>query len=303
MSEIPSITLWLWIVVILTYVPETFLNQADTSSIFSRSRFWDTHPRGFYLSLIVVRTLLGLAGLAWCIRKWRSVPAARTMALFFVGLWLVMLPFYTCYCWQEERFLLRLSGLFCVLNAIGPAVLLRSISEGKPTVPAWLSAFVLVLTSGLIVGLGAFARTDYGPPSGDNNQLYTLLQGVSHTIESNAVVVVAGWDPYRTDLYVIKGTQRILVPLTRDSAASFDAVDNPDKLLALMRTGRSGYLLTAGPLDSQEIQQAALALAGRMGAEPLLNVRSHAGQVLEPYLSRLHDPVSATSAAGRARQP
>jgi len=285
---------------------KTLLNQADMTRTFNNPSRWDNIPgRYTYQALVIARTLLGFAGLAWCIRLRRKLPSADA-ALWFTSLSMVMILFYTFYSWQEERFLLRLVPFFCVFDAMSPAVI-RAITEKWPSSNRMAAAFCgHALICGLICLLTYLSASGLVPQGDDNLHLYQAMHSTSSITESNAVVVT-DWDPFRPDLYIIQGTQRTLIPLSKDARAPFAASEEPEKLIALSRQGRPIYLLLHDPASPSELGMRhrgprimlAIAyynastggldtLAKYFQYEPLLTYKDRNGQPLWPYLFKLH---------------
>ena len=225
---------------------KTLFDEADITLTFSSSPRWGNKPRHMYQAFVIARTMLGLIGLAWCFRWWRRRPSAQAAGLWFISFSIAMIPFYSSYFWQEERFLLRLVPFFCVLNAIGPAALLASIQEWRSPGRAEATFGVTVLVCGLMSALAYFSASKLVPQCDDNLQLYQEMHSASSIMESNAVVVT-DWDPFRPNLYIIKGTQRTLIPLSKDARAPFVASEEPGKLVALSRQGSPVYLLLRDP--------------------------------------------------------
>ena len=265
---------------------KTLLNQADQTLTFSQPAFWTTTSRRFYRALIVTRTALAVLGLAWCLWWWRRLPSARILGLWFICLTLIMLTFFTLFFWQEERFLLRLVPFFCLLTAIGPSALLNCILKSPTENRTAVAVCAVSVLCALLACLTSFSVFNSVVVSDDNLNVFEAMRNASNIMESNAVVVT-NWDPFRSHLYVIKGTQRTLVSLNKDPKAPFSALDDPEKLMELLRGGRPGYLLLRNPFDLHPPPSELTILQKNLLIESLLTVNAPNGQLLGPYLCRL----------------
>jgi 4-amino-4-deoxy-L-arabinose transferase-like glycosyltransferase len=236
-----------------TFYAKSLLAESDTSRIFGHPLYWELPSRRPYQMLALLRTALGMIGFLACLIGWRTHASRRQFLLWLVVSTLTFVFLYMPYNWQEERFLLRLIPGFCLANAVGVAVLL-ALWPGKAA-----RAMVIILVSALVLTL-AFLNLQAGFPTGNDAALYTSLTYSAQHMESNAVVV-SNFDPLRVDAYVIRGTDRIAVPLGRGNGINvfvghdvsatplhpFVASEDPARLREFLHSGKSVYWLVNDP--------------------------------------------------------
>ena len=236
-----------------TFYAKSLLAEADTSRIFGHPIYWQLASRRLYQMLAPLRTTLGVVGLLACLVGWRTTALRRQFLLWLVVSTVTSVVFYLLYDWQEERFLLRLVPAFCLVDAIGVRLLL-ALWPAKAA-----RATVIVLVSVLLF---KFARinSQAGLPTGNSAGLYTTLSYCAQQMESNAVVV-SNFDPLRVDAYMIRGTDRIAVPLDRVSGIHvfvgsdtsptsfypFVASEDPARLREILHSGRPVYWVIDDP--------------------------------------------------------
>jgi hypothetical protein len=205
----------------------------------------------------------------------------------------VSVCFYLPYRWQEERFLLRLVPGFCLADGVGVVMLFDR----------WRTPIVRTVVSVVVaVAIGAFAVYNWqmGFPSGNNSHLYETLTGVARQIESNAVVVT-NFEMQRFNSYVIQGTQRMAVPLSRDNGRvmyvgrdasptvlhPFIAVESPNRLRELVDSGRPVYWLVNNPWSGEP--PVALEALERSFRLQVLGTVSVNGGGEQPYFGLVRD--------------
>ena len=267
---------------------ESTLSQVDNTSSFAHPSKWGNKPKRIYETAIGLRSILGFVGLFWCFFQWRRNPSAKLMGVWFVVLFLSLFGFFAFFWWQEERYLLRLVPFLCVLNGIGPAVLLNSLQRRQSAIYTEAVFCTTTAVLALIGFLAYYSLTQQVPQSDDNLVLYESMRRAGEVMESNAVVVT-NWDPVRPDAYIIRGTQRKLLPLIDyDDHAPFVVAKSPDKLLSLMLSGRPAYLLLRNPFDWQlpppEFQS--LQACG-FRFEPIITVTLPDGRPIGAYVYRV----------------
>ena len=236
-----------------SFYAKSLLSEADTTRIFGHPAYWELPGRHLYQLLSLLRTALGAVGLLACLVGWRTNSNRQRFLLWFAVFSVTSVFFYLLYSWQEERFLLRLVPGFCLANAVGVTVLLTlwPAKAARATVIVLVSASIIEFA--LLNLQNSFRReNDVG--------LYTTLSYCSQQMESNAVVV-SNFDPLRVDAYVIRGSDRIAVPLGRDrginlfvgsdtiptSLRPFVASEDPARLRELLHSGRPVYWLISDP--------------------------------------------------------
>ena len=210
------------------------------------------------------------------------------MGIWFVVLTASLYGFFSFFWWQEERYLLRLVPFLCVLNSIGPSALLQSLQRRQSTFYTEAVFATTAVILALIAFLTYYSLTQQVPQSDDNLVLYDSMRRAGEVMESNAVVVT-NWDPVRPDAYLIRGTQRKLLPLTNyDDQAPFVVAKSPDKLLSLMLAGRPAYLLLRNPFDWQ-LPPAELLNLQSCGFrfEPIITVTLPDGRPIGAYIYRM----------------
>jgi hypothetical protein len=209
-----------------------------------------------------------------------------------------MLAFYCLYFWQEERFLLRLAPFLCLLNAVGAAALLKQPPPAAPPSRFLLRGASLLLIVQVIASLAFLSATDRLPGTDDNLLLYATMQMADRNTESNAVVIT-DFDPFRADVFLIRGTQRTCVQLGPDEAYyyqpvagqpkrpinPFFAVQDPQQIWSLMQSGRPTYLFLRDILADHQSPET-VQLSRQFNLQPLLNlaVQNH---TIVPFLYRV----------------
>jgi 4-amino-4-deoxy-L-arabinose transferase-like glycosyltransferase len=235
------------------FYAKSLLAESDTTRIFGHPVYWQLPSRRPYQILAAIRTTLGMVGLLVCLIGWRTNILRRRFLLWLGVSTFAFVLFYVLYSWQEERFLLRLIPAFCLLDAIGVTALLALWPATA------VRATVVVLVGALIFKL-ALLNLQAGFPTGNDAGLYTTQSYCAQHMESNAVVV-SNFDPLRLNAYVIRGTDRMAVPIGPGSgiyvflgnASSptalhpFVASEDPARLRELLRSGRPIYWIINDP--------------------------------------------------------
>jgi 4-amino-4-deoxy-L-arabinose transferase-like glycosyltransferase len=276
-----------------SFYAKSLLAELDTSRIFGHPIYWQLPSRRLYQMLVLLRTALGVVGLLACLVGWRTNPVRQTFLLWLVVSTFTFIFFYLLYCWQEERFLLRLVPAFCLMDAIGVTVLLALW-------PAKVArATVMVVVGALILKL-AFLNSHAGFPTGNDTGLYTTLTYCAQHMESNAVVV-SNFDPLRVNAYVIRGTDRIAVPLGRVSGINvfvggdasptslhpFVASEDSTRLREFLHSGRSVYWIISDPWTKRRSPEFNM-LHQSFRLEPLAAGVAKDG-VKQPFFGRLYE--------------
>lgn len=275
-----------------TFYAKSLLAESDATRIFGHPLYWQQPGRPIYQTLVLLRTAWGVVGLLACFVAWRTAHLRKQFTLWLATLTLACAGFYLLYYWQEERLLMRLVPAFCLANAIGVTVLLA-----KWPAPA-ARATVIVLVSALIATF-AFFNWQMGFPSGNDLHLYETLTQAARQMESNAAVV-SNFDPLRLDAYVIRGTDRMAVPLARDRDVAafvgddstptffhpFVAVEDPERVRELLHSGRPVYWLINNPWSGQpDVEFNTLQRSFRL--QVLATARVNGGSE-RPYFGRIH---------------
>ncbi len=241
-----------------TFYAKSLLAESDTTRIFGPPSYWLLSSRRVYQVLALLRTVLGITGLLACLIGWRTNAVRRQFVIWLIVTTVTSVVFYLLYNWQEERFLLRLVPEFCLANAIGVAVLLDLLPAKAAR------STVIVFVSALIIKL-ALLNSRAGFPTGNDAGLFTTLTYAAQHMESNAVVV-SNFDPLRVDAYVVRGTDRIAVPLGRRSGINvfvgndvsatplhpFVASEDPAWLREFLHSGKSVYWLINDPWTREQ---------------------------------------------------
>jgi hypothetical protein len=236
-----------------SFYAKSLLTEADTTRVFGHPLYWQLPGRTAYQALTLLRTALGILGLLACVKVWRSNLLRKQFGLLLIISALVTVCFYWFYFWQEERFLIRLVPLFCVASGIGVSELFA-----RCTIKTVRTALVVGFSA--LVAAFAFYNWQMGFPTGSDSHLYETLTQAARQMESNAVVVT-NFDPWRSDAYLIRGTQRLAVPLVLADGVSlfvrgsptptafhpFVASEDPEQLRELVVSGRPVYWLIANP--------------------------------------------------------
>jgi hypothetical protein len=124
----------------------------------------------------------------------------------------------------------------------------------------------LVVVFSALIAAFAFFNWQMGFPTGNDLHLYETLTQAARQMESNAVVVT-NFDPWRTDAYLIRGTQRLAVPLVHADGVSlfvrgsstvtsfhpFAASEDPERLREFLDSGRPVYWLINNPWSGKPL--------------------------------------------------
>jgi 4-amino-4-deoxy-L-arabinose transferase-like glycosyltransferase len=241
------------------FYAKSLLTEADTSRVFGHPLYWQLPGRTIYQVLTLLRTALGVLGLLVCLRVWRSNHLRQRFLVWLVVFTLMNVSLYLLYFWGEERYLMRLVPLFCVANGIG-------VSELFARWPAKAIRAALVIVFSAFIAAFAFYNWQMGFPTGNDLHLYETLTQAARQMETNAVVVT-NFDPWRSDAYLIRGTQRLAVPLMRADGVSlfvrgastltpfhpFVASEDPERLRELLVSGRPVYWLINNPWSGRPL--------------------------------------------------
>lgn len=285
----------------LVHVIKTMLSQADHSLPFSHPSIWTGRPRALYQTLLVLRFAFCVAGVVWCFYWWRQRTEVKTFAICFLIIAATTAVFYTFFSWQEERYLMRVISLMCILNGLGVVAVIELVRQRWPALDTPLTVSVAGLVGGLVALLAFISRSGLAYAGDDNLNLYRAMTTAASQMESNAVVV-SNWDPWRIDILITRGTDRQLIPTAKDrdiirypashpngiSLAPFTAAESPEKLADLMmRQGRSAYLLLRDPFDFRPPPPEVQVLSEHWDLHPLLSFSTPQGQLIGHYLYRL----------------
>jgi hypothetical protein len=182
--------------------------------------------------------------------------------------------------------------LFCLANGIGVSELFERWSSK-------MFRTALIVTSSILLAIFAFYNWQMGFPNGNDLHLYTTLTQASGQMESNAVVVT-NFDPWRSDAYLIRNTDRIAIPLVREKGVSlfvngtssqislhpFVALEHPERLLEFLNAGRPVYWLINNPWSGQPFSDFN-ALQKSFRLQVLATASVNGGDDL-PYLGRVY---------------
>jgi 4-amino-4-deoxy-L-arabinose transferase-like glycosyltransferase len=274
------------------FYAKSLLTEADTSRVFGHPLYWQLPGRKIYQVLALLRTALGVLGLLACLKVWRSNQLRQRFWVWLAVFTLVNVSFYLLYFWGEERYLMRLVPLFCVASGIGVSELLArwSVKAVRTT---------LIIAFGALIAAFAFYNWQMGFPTGNDLHLYETLTQASRQMESNAVVVT-NFDPWRSDAYLIRGTQRLAVPLARPDGVDlfvrgnstvtsfhpFVALEDPERLREFIGSGRPVYWLINNPWSGKPLANLnALEKSFRL---QVLATASVNGNDDSPYFGRIH---------------
>ncbi len=274
------------------FYAKSLLSEADTTRVFGHPAYWQLPGRRIYQALALLRTALGIIGVLACLPAWRPNYFRQGFLLWSATSLLISVSLYLLYFWQEERFLMRLVPLFCLANGIGLSEVFEQWSS-----KAFRTA--LIVTSSILLAIFAFYNWQMGFPNGNDLHLYTTLTQASGQMESNAVVVT-NFDPWRSDAYLIRNTDRIAIPLVREKGVSlfvngtssqislhpFVALEHPERLLEFLNVGRPVYWLINNPWSGQSFSDFN-ALQKSFRLQVLATASVNGGEDL-PYLGRVY---------------
>ena len=276
------------------FYAKSLLAESDTTRIFGNPLYWQLPDRPIYQLLAGLRTALGVVGIVACLVAWRTNPFRRQFLLWLILTALISIGLYLLYSWQEERFLMRLVPLFCLANAMGLTALLAKW-------PAKSFRAIATVVAGVLLVALAFYNWQMGFPTGNDLHLYEVFTYATGHMERNAVVVT-NIDPIHVDAYLIRGTERLAVPLVRhrggvsvivngrSTIASIDpfvATEDPERLRELLHTGRPVYWLIDNPWTrSPPVDLDALERLFRL---QVLAPASPNGPDEQPYFGRVYD--------------
>jgi 4-amino-4-deoxy-L-arabinose transferase-like glycosyltransferase len=241
------------------FYAKSLLTEADTSRVFGHPLYWQLPGRTTYQVLALLRTAMGVLGLLACLKVWRSNHLRQRFLVWLAGFTLMNVGLYLLYFWGEERYLMRLVPLFCVASGIG-------VSELVARWPVRAVRTALVVVFSALIAAFAFFNWQMGFPTGNDLHLYETLTQAARQMESNAVVVT-NFDPWRTDAYLIRGTQRLAVPLVHADGVSlfvrgsstvtsfhpFAASEDPERLREFLDSGRPVYWLINNPWSGKPL--------------------------------------------------
>jgi 4-amino-4-deoxy-L-arabinose transferase-like glycosyltransferase len=287
-----------------TFYLKSLLTEWDTTRIFGDPVYWQLPSRHIYQTLALARTALAVIGLVGCLAV-RQTNLRNRFSQWLIASTILYIGFFLVFSWQEERFLLRLVPVFCVANGLGLAALFHRWSSRA-------ARTAVVVLASVLVAAFAFYNWQMGFPSGNDLYVYGTLTAVAGQIESNAVVV-SDFDPIRVDVYTIKGTDRIALPLSTDRGMymrvgiegtpvpmqPFFVSEHPERLREFIRAGKPVYWLITSPWSGKpSIELETLARSFRL---QILATASVDGRPERPYFGRIYDlpPVSATNSAAR----
>ena len=279
---------------------KTILSQSDQSLVFGPSSLWNGRPQSLYAALILLRALLGGIGFIYCLVQWKKRPEVKTFLVWATILMATTAVFYTFFSWQEERYLLRLVSLFCILDGLAAAAILDVVHRACGTARAevsFVTAGAICVLAAILACLNSFGLVYNGD---DNLYLYQAMRTAAGSMEPNAVIVT-DWDPVRIDIHMVRGTSRRVVPLAKrfgwdrwPKANSqpvpmypFAVLEEPDKLIAMMQQGRTAYVLLRDPFDFQASPPELAALGAQFDVTPVATFKAPSGQPIGHYLLRL----------------
>jgi 4-amino-4-deoxy-L-arabinose transferase-like glycosyltransferase len=284
-----------------TFYSKSLLTESDTTRIFGNPLYWQLPSRPIYQALALVRTALGVIGLVACLATWRASDLRNRLSQWLIVATCLHVGFFLLFTSQEERYLLRLVPMFSVVNAIGLTVLLANCPNRAGRVTMVMFASALILTF-------AFYNWQMGFPSGNDLHVYGTLTEAARQIESNAVVI-SNFDPVRVDAYIIRGTDRMSVPLSRERPISvfingasrltplepFIASEDPGRVLALLQSGRPVYWLIDNPWSGRPSPE--LETLARSFRLEVLATASVDGKPERPYFGRVRSLAQKTLSA------
>ena len=276
-----------------TFYLKSLLAESDTTRIFGHPLYWQLPGRMIYQTMALARTAFGVIGMIACCVVWRTNFLRSQFARWLIAATVLYVVFFLPLASQEERYLLRLVPVFCVASAIGVTVLF----DQWPNKVA--RAAVVGLATTLIVAF-AFFNWQMGFPSGSELYVYGTLTETARQIESNAVVI-SNFDPIRVDAFMIRGTDRMAVPLSAERPISlfigndskptsmepFVASKDPEQVRALLQNGRPVYWLINNPWSgrpSTDLEE--LARSFRL---QVLATASIDGGTQRPYFGRVYN--------------
>ena len=278
------------------FYAKSLLTEADTSRVFGHPLYWQLSGRTTYQVLALLRTALGVLGLLACLKVWRLNPLRQHFLVWLAVFALLNVSFYLLYFWGEERYLMRLVPLFCLASGIGVAEFLARWS-----IKVVRATLIVIFIS--VIAAFAFYNWQMGFPTGNDLHLFETLTQASRQMESNAVVVT-NFDPWRSDAYLIRGTQRLAVPLaladgvslfvrgssTLTSFHPFVASEDPERLREFVDSGRPVYWLINNPWSGKPL--ASLQTLEKSFRLQVLATASVNGNADSPYFGRVYEPTS-----------
>jgi hypothetical protein len=277
----------------------TLLSQADMTLTFSRLHNWGPPWKTVYQWAIASRSWLGLLGMAVCWWWWRRNGSAFALVNYTVALTLITFAVFGYYWWQEERYFLRVVPLFALLNAVGAVWLWKKLWNAPRLIrfTGMILPVVLVLTP---MAVSVYVeRNRIVVTSDDNLNLYEAFRNADTLMESNAVVI-STYEPFRPDIFFVRGKQRESLPLSRDRGGcvvyphrhapgvtpySFSALERFDLVQAWMANGRPVYLMLREPLDSGGYPPEFFTLQSLVQLQPLASIQN--GTSVVPYFFKV----------------
>jgi 4-amino-4-deoxy-L-arabinose transferase-like glycosyltransferase len=231
----------------------SLLNQADTTQIFCLGTPKHRPLTYLYQAEALLRTALGAIGLLACLVGWQTNSLRHRFLLWLATLTCAYISFFSMYYYRDERFLLRLVPVFCLVNGLGVAALYEKWASWRAR------SAVLLFVGAQIMGFILWdARI--GLPPGEQFENHQALTFLASKIETNAVIV-SNFNPFLVDAYLIHGTGRIAIPLgtnaetkvfiNNDSTPTilspFSASRDPERLRELLHSGLPVYWLIDRP--------------------------------------------------------
>jgi 4-amino-4-deoxy-L-arabinose transferase-like glycosyltransferase len=225
---------------------KTILSEADGTLPFGPTT--TTTSNHIYQAAVVLRALLACLAVVICFRRFRTDSNLRSLLIWF-GTGLVSLyVFFVFFNQQCGRYFLRFAPFFALLDAMGLVWLIRRAKEEHQRV---LLTFMGV---GLVAVLAVYGASDKVYHGDSIPPAYLELKTADSMMESNAVVV-SNFVGFRTPFFLIRGTQRIQMPLgVRDALPIWPDPKSPDaspppvckdpsKVLELASEGRPIYVV------------------------------------------------------------
>ncbi len=280
----------------LIYWPKALVDQADGTLPFGPTDW--SHPKRVYQILILVRAVVGMAGLWFCFAYRKSNLSIRYLLLWFFANLLLTFFFFLTFHGQEVRYFLRLVPFFSLLDAIGLTWLLDRLWHLTAPAQTEEKSCLVIFGVSLVAAVAycsASSLVYHGDPIWPCYDEMTTANGV---MESNAVVVT-NFDPFRTDYFLIRGTQRTQIPLVKTmeifpgfGLPSYDpspliATNAPNELWDLLNSGRPGYVLLDYFYGAKFTASDIAVLSKNMELQSLAFINGQDGKSISPYLIRL----------------